>query len=154
MIDFDDPRSNSLVVSTEVTYRAGHEERRYDLVLWVNGFPLVVGETKTPISTHDVVAERRERHPRRLRGEDAGLLRAQRAVVRDRGQGPPLRSGAPAAGDVAAVVADDRRAVRCPGMASVLRSAELLLAPELLLDILRTYTLFSRRSSTARRLHR
>ena len=33
-------------------------------------------------------------------------------------------------------------------MASVLRSAELLLAPEMVLDILRTYTLFSRRSST------
>src|SRR5690606_6798798 len=31
--------------------------------------------------------------------------------------------------------------------ASVLRSAELLLAPEMVLDILRTYTLFSRRSS-------
>ena len=35
-----------------------------------------------------------------------------------------------------------------PGMASVLRSAELLHAPEMVLDILRTYTLFSRRSST------
>src|SRR5262249_31523411 len=50
LIDFDDVGSNSLVVSTEVTFALGHEERRYDLVLWVNGFPLVVGETKTPIS--------------------------------------------------------------------------------------------------------
>ena len=36
-----------------------------------------------------------------------------------------------------------------PGLASVLRSAELLLRPEMLLDIIRTYTLYSRRSSTA-----
>src|SRR5579862_2746961 len=38
-IDFDRPGSNRLVVSTEVTYRPGSEERRYDVVLWVNGFP-------------------------------------------------------------------------------------------------------------------
>ena len=40
-------------------------------------------------------------------------------------------------------------ALPLPGLASVLRSAELLLRPEMLLDIIRTYTLFSRRSSTA-----
>ena len=49
LIDFDNPRANDLIVATEVTYR-GLDERRYDLVLYVNGFPLVVGETKTPIS--------------------------------------------------------------------------------------------------------
>src|ERR1019366_8778341 len=35
-----------------------------------------------------------------------------------------------------------------PGLASVLRSAELLLRPEMLLDIIRTYTMYSRHSST------
>src|ERR1035437_188747 len=50
LIDFDRPEQNSLVVSTEVTYKPGTEARRYDIVLWVNGFPLVVGETKTPDS--------------------------------------------------------------------------------------------------------
>lgn len=39
--------------------------------------------------------------------------------------------------------------IALPGLASVVHSAELLLRPELLLDILRTYTLYSRRSSTA-----
>jgi len=51
LIDFDDPRSNKLVVSTEVTYSPGTEERQYDLVLWVNGIPIIVGETKTPVSS-------------------------------------------------------------------------------------------------------
>ena len=48
LVDFDDPRSNRLVVSTEVTYGAT-EKSRYDIVLFINGLPLVVGETKTPI---------------------------------------------------------------------------------------------------------
>jgi len=48
LIDFDNPRANKLVVSREVWFGPPAERRRYDLVLWVNGFPLAVGETKTP----------------------------------------------------------------------------------------------------------
>ena len=48
LIDFDDPRANDLVVADEVTY-VGVDERRFDLVLFVNGIPLVVGETKSPV---------------------------------------------------------------------------------------------------------
>lgn len=47
LIDFDDLSLNTYVVSTEVTFRMGSVERRFDLVLWVNGIPLVVGEAKT-----------------------------------------------------------------------------------------------------------
>lgn len=47
LIDFDDVSRNTFVVSTEVTFRTGSVERRFDLVLWVNGIPLVVGEAKT-----------------------------------------------------------------------------------------------------------
>jgi type I restriction enzyme R subunit len=49
LIDFANPRSNTLRVTTEATFHVGRERRRYDLVLWVNGLPLVVGETKTPV---------------------------------------------------------------------------------------------------------
>lgn len=50
LIDFDDDASaNQWIVSTEVTMTAGRVEKRFDLVLWCNGFPLVVGEAKTPI---------------------------------------------------------------------------------------------------------
>jgi len=51
LIDFDDPEptANQWIVSTEVTYRVGRVERRFDLVLWCNGFPLVVGEAKSPV---------------------------------------------------------------------------------------------------------
>jgi len=49
LIDFDDPSANQWMISTEVTFRQGQVEKRFDLVLWCNGFPLVVGEAKTPI---------------------------------------------------------------------------------------------------------
>lgn len=50
LIDFDtEPSANQWMISTEVTYRAGRVERRFDLVLWCNGFPLVVGEAKSPV---------------------------------------------------------------------------------------------------------
>ena len=52
LIDFDHPEddsSNQWMISTEVTFKQGRVEKRFDLVLWCNGFPLVVGEAKTPV---------------------------------------------------------------------------------------------------------
>jgi type I restriction enzyme R subunit len=52
LIDFDHPEddsSNQWMISTEVTYKQGRLEKRFDLVLWCNGFPLIVGEAKTPV---------------------------------------------------------------------------------------------------------
>lgn len=48
LIDFDDPESNRWSISTEVTFAQGRVERRFDLVLWCNGFPVAVGEAKSP----------------------------------------------------------------------------------------------------------
>ncbi|KAA1375978.1 type I restriction endonuclease subunit R [Aeromicrobium fastidiosum] len=47
--DFEDPANNRLVVSDEVTIRGNTKPRRFDVVYYVNGFPLVVAETKTPV---------------------------------------------------------------------------------------------------------
>ena len=49
LIDFHAPDENHFVVSDEVTFGPPGKERRYDVVLWVNGFPLVMIETKTPV---------------------------------------------------------------------------------------------------------
>jgi type I site-specific deoxyribonuclease, HsdR family len=49
LIDFDAPKNNSLVVSDEVTFGVPGRRARFDIVLWVNGFPLVVGEVKTAV---------------------------------------------------------------------------------------------------------
>lgn len=48
-IDFDNPANNRLVVADEVTIKGGPQTRRFDVVYYVNGFPLVVVETKTPV---------------------------------------------------------------------------------------------------------
>lgn len=51
LINFDSSAddANDWVVSTEVSFEQGLVGRRFDLVLWCNGFPLVVGEAKTPL---------------------------------------------------------------------------------------------------------
>jgi len=49
LLDFDDLARNQYVVTQQYTFRAGPAERRADLVLLVNGFPLVLIEAKTPV---------------------------------------------------------------------------------------------------------
>jgi len=49
LIDLEDLSHNQYVVTQQFTYRAGAIERRADLVLLVNGLPLVLIEAKTPV---------------------------------------------------------------------------------------------------------
>ena len=49
LIDLDDLSQNQFIVTQQYTYRAGPTERRADLVLLVNGLPLVLIEAKTPV---------------------------------------------------------------------------------------------------------
>lgn len=49
LIDLDDLAHNQYIVTQQFIYRAGPTERRADLVLLVNGLPLVLIEAKTPV---------------------------------------------------------------------------------------------------------
>src|SRR5687767_12348619 len=49
LIDFDDIEQNQFVVTQQFIVRAGKTEKRADLVLLINGIPLVVIEAKTPV---------------------------------------------------------------------------------------------------------
>ena len=49
LIDYDNPANNQYIVTTQYIFRAGAAERRADLVLLVNGFPIVLIEAKTPV---------------------------------------------------------------------------------------------------------
>lgn len=49
LIELDDLSQNQYIVTQQYTYRAGPTERRADLVLLVNGLPLVLIEAKTPV---------------------------------------------------------------------------------------------------------
>lgn len=48
-IDFDNLEQNQYVVTQQYTFRAGKTEKRADLVLLINGIPLVLIEAKTPV---------------------------------------------------------------------------------------------------------
>lgn len=49
VIDFADLERNQYVATNQYTFRSGSTEKRADLVLLVNGIPLVVIEAKTPV---------------------------------------------------------------------------------------------------------
>ena len=153
LVDFEHPRANRLVVSTEVTYHPGTEERRYDLVLWVNGFPLVVGETKTPISTHDLVAQRRQAtstSATRSRRPGSSSRTSCRSRPRARSSATARSASRPRCG----CRGRGRPTIcSCPGSRRSSARPSCCSRPELLLDILRTYTLYSRRSLDRRRVH-
>ncbi len=48
LIDFENIGNNQCVLTNQVIFQAGSQTRRFDLVLFVNGIPLVIGEAKTP----------------------------------------------------------------------------------------------------------
>ncbi|MFE6397516.1 type I restriction endonuclease [Streptomyces alboflavus] len=61
VIDFEHPTANTLVVSDEVTIAVpGKTSRRFDLVYWVNGLPLVAVEVKSPTAKSGWVDAARE----------------------------------------------------------------------------------------------
>ncbi|RIK05386.1 MAG: type I restriction endonuclease subunit R [Acidobacteria bacterium] len=147
LIDYTDPRANSLVVSSEVTYRAGTETRRYDVVLWVNGIPIVVGETKTPISFSVSWLDGAIDIHNAYEVKTPGFFVPN--VLSFATEGKEFRYGAirqpPETWLPWSRTTDE---LAPPGLSSVLRAVELLLAPEMLLDIIRTYTLYSTRSTS------
>lgn len=58
LIDFDNFQNNSFHVVTELTYRNGDDEFRPDIVVLINGMPLVFIEVKKPNNQEGVLAER------------------------------------------------------------------------------------------------
>ena len=53
LIDFDTLTNNNFVVTQQLTFRAGKTEKRADIVLLVNGMPLVIIEAKTPVRSSE-----------------------------------------------------------------------------------------------------
>ncbi len=55
LVDFDDPTSNDLVVTNQFTVHENHIIKRPDVVILVNGLPLVVIELKNPTDENATV---------------------------------------------------------------------------------------------------
>lgn len=49
LIDFDDPSNNEYIITSQWVYPSKEGGCRFDIILMVNGFPLVIGEAKTPV---------------------------------------------------------------------------------------------------------
>ncbi|WP_286842397.1 type I restriction endonuclease subunit R [Idiomarina sp. UBA4206] len=145
LIDFDNIANNHFVVSQQVHYIAATEVY-FDIVLYVNGIPLVVGEVKTAtrpsVTWQDGTADFMggKKHywknvepyfvPNLLCFASEGKTFAYGAInarVKDWG---PWHNTAQAEDIV-------------PGMGAVLNSSEGLLTPQTLLQLLESFALFS-----------
>ncbi|GAA2691694.1 type I restriction endonuclease subunit R [Nonomuraea recticatena] len=141
VIDFEHPNANTLVVSDEVTITVpGKTSRRFDLVYWVNGLPLVVVEVKSPTAKSGWADAAREINdvyateypwfftPNIFAVASDGLKLRFGAAGAPTNMWQPFRS-----------TADDEN---LSGQADVQRSVELLLHPATVLDMLANFALF------------
>lgn len=141
VIDFEHPPANTLVVSDEVTISIpGKTSRRFDLVYWVNGLPLVVVEVKSPTAKSGWADASREINDVYATEYPWFFTPNVFAVASD---GLKLRFGA--AGAPANLwqpfrsTDDDEN---LSGQADVQRSVELLMNPATILDMLANFALF------------
>lgn len=145
LIDFDDPGNNLCEVSDEVPF-TGTEPRRFDIVCWVNGMPLVVGETKSAVARElgwfDAATEIHQVYelecsafftPNVFSFATDGRELRYGAIRQEPGQWLPWGC--------------TTKEAPLPGLAAVREHTEALLTPAMVLTMLRDLTLFS--TSTA-----
>lgn len=146
LIDFDHPgpSANQWIISTEVAYRVGRVERRFDLVLWCNGFPLVVGEAKSPVRPAytwiDAAAQVNEDYEVNVPAffvPNVFNFATEGKDFRYGSVGMPVELWGPWREE-----ADDDAPVRV-GLAAVKEAVEGVLPPSAVLDFLRYFTVFA-----------
>lgn len=142
VIDFEHPTANTLVVSDEVTITVpGKTSRRFDLVYWVNGLPLVVVEVKSPTAKSAWADAAREINNVYVTEYPWFFTPNVFAIASD---GLKLRFGAAGAPtnlwQPFRSTDDDEN---LSGQADIQRSVELLLKPATVLDMLANFALFA-----------
>jgi type I restriction enzyme R subunit len=141
LVDYDDLNNNQYVVTTQYTFRAGAAERRADLVLLVNGFPLVLVEAKTPVresnSWFDAarqVHDDYERYVPELFAPNVFSVATEGKELRYGAVGVPVEQWGPWRPD---------DVLPAEGLAGLAQTVASLLRPEVILDILAHFTLFA-----------
>jgi type I restriction enzyme R subunit len=141
LIDFDDLSRNQYIVTQQYTFRAGAAERRADLVLLVNGFPLVLIEAKTPVrpSVSWVdgalqVHNDYEKYVPELFTSNVFSVASEGKELRYGSIRMPVNLWGPWRVDEAAAP---------KGLSDLQRAVSGLLAPRTVLDILSSFTLFA-----------
>lgn len=138
LIDFEDPANNSFVVADEVSFGSPGSKARFDIVLFVNGLPLVVGETKSAFTAkvswmtaaHEVAAHYQAGFAPFFTTNVFSFATEGRELMYG-------ATGAPVEHWMTSGPAKDH-----PRLADVLDAAVWLLAPATVLKLLSSYTLF------------
>lgn len=138
LIDFENPANNRLVVSDEVMFGPPGKAARFDIVLWVNGVPLVVGECKAAVDAKVSwvkaaveVAEHYEPGYPQFFVPGVFSFATEGKELMFAATGTPVQHWAPWG-----------RTVDKPKLADVLASVRSLLAPRTVLDLLADFTLY------------
>ena len=141
LIDFDDIERNQYVVSTQYTVRSGPDERRADLVLLVNGVPLVVIEAKTPVRSSQSwfdgatqVHDDYERNVPELFVPNLCSVATEGKDLRYGSIGLPVELWGPWRADETA---------DAPALKRIERTVSSMLRPQMVLDLLGSYTAFA-----------
>lgn len=151
-IDYDNPENNRFSVSgplpdsvnpilDEVTYGTPGNARRFDVVLWVNGIPLVVIETKSPVKASVSWLNGARDIANVYEVEKPAFFAPNVLVAATEGRefhygavGQPAESWL--------MWGSTQDPYDMDGLPRVQRSVELLLTPERVLSLLRDFTLF------------
>jgi len=143
LIDFEKLDENECVVSDEVTFGPPGKERRFDVVLWVNGLPLVVIETKTPVKS-SVSWLNGARDIANVYERECPSFFATNVLVAAT-EGREFHYGAVGqAAEEWLMWGSTQDAYDLAGYSRVSRSVDLLLTPARVLSVLRDFTLFER----------
>ena len=144
LIDLDDLSQNQYVLTQQFSFRAGPTERRADLVLLVNGLPLVLIEAKTPvkkcISWVDGAVQVRDDYEKfvpELFVCNVFSVATEGKAYRYGAIGLPVKDWGPWHLEGAGEEGQDHP------LKSLKRSAESMLRPQVVLDMLGSFTLFA-----------
>lgn len=145
LIDFDHPEddsSNQWMVSREVTFRQGKETNRFDVVIWCNGLPLVVVETKTAVGPSKTWLDGAQQIHDEYEVEASQLFVPNVFSVATDGKelrygsvGMPIEKWGPWRDE-------DEPSDAVPGLTKVGNAIDGLLQPEVILDFLRFFSAF------------
>jgi len=145
LIDFDCPQNNHYILSQQVQF-TGTRDSYFDLVLFVNGIPLVVGEVKTPvrdaISWQDGAADFLSGQKHYWENQKAFFVPSLLCFASEGKTfyygaiGAKFKNWAPWH------TTDDRDEIP-QDMRTVLNSAKRLLNPATMLEILKSFVIFS-----------
>lgn len=144
LIDFDSATdsANQWIVSTEVTFTQGANTNRFDLVIWCNGIPVVVGEMKSAVARGrswldgaQQVHDEYEVESSQFFAPNVFSFATDGKDLRYGSLGMPIEKWGPWR-------TDEAEADYLPGLEKVAAVSSTLLAPGTVLEFLRFFTAF------------